>query len=255
MAGLLHDVGYLDVDDSIFAKDEQPTDEEWDELASHAERGARILSRCGFGEIAEWVRHHHERIDGDGYPDGLEGDADPARVPHPARRRRLRGHDARPQLPAPYDRRAALAELERLPARSSTPVASRRCGGRQRRLRLPERERYGVDRDVARLGRDARDPGADRGEAPGRSRPPRPHACSRRARCRRCSDARRRGSADPRQVAFERRERPVAAHVQRGQPVGMLLGAARVLDRSARRRCSARSRTARRNPSRTCAAS
>ena len=38
-AGLLHDVGYLDVDDAIFAKDEPPTDAEWDEIASHAERG------------------------------------------------------------------------------------------------------------------------------------------------------------------------------------------------------------------------
>ena len=54
-AGLLHDVGYLDVDDAILAKGEPPTDAEWDELASHAERGARLLARCGFGEIAEWV--------------------------------------------------------------------------------------------------------------------------------------------------------------------------------------------------------
>ncbi len=68
MAGMLHDVGYLDVDDEIFAKGEQPTDTEWDELASHTERGARILGRCGFGEIAVWVRHHHERMDGKGYP-------------------------------------------------------------------------------------------------------------------------------------------------------------------------------------------
>ena len=68
LAGLVHDVGYLDVDDQIFAKDDQPTDAEWDEIASHAERGARILARCGFGEIATWVRHHHERMDGEGYP-------------------------------------------------------------------------------------------------------------------------------------------------------------------------------------------
>ena len=98
-AGLLHDVGYLDVDDAIFAKDEQPTDAEWDELASHAERGARILARCGFGEIAEWVRHHHERIDGGRLSRRARRRRHPARGPHPARRRRLRGDDARPQLP------------------------------------------------------------------------------------------------------------------------------------------------------------
>ena len=114
MAGLLHDVGYLDVDDSIFAKDEQPTDEEWDELASHAERGARILSRCGFGEIAEWVRHHHERIDGDGYPDGLEGDQIPleSRILHvaDAYEAMTRGRSYQPRMTG----EAALAELERL---------------------------------------------------------------------------------------------------------------------------------------------
>jgi diguanylate cyclase (GGDEF)-like protein/putative nucleotidyltransferase with HDIG domain len=113
-AGLLHDVGYLDVDDSIFAKDEQPTDEEWDELASHAERGARILSRCGFGEIADWVRHHHERVDGGGYPDGLEGDQIPleSRVLHvaDAYEAMTRGRSYQPRMTGD----AALAELERL---------------------------------------------------------------------------------------------------------------------------------------------
>jgi diguanylate cyclase (GGDEF)-like protein/putative nucleotidyltransferase with HDIG domain len=114
MAGLLHDVGYLDVADEIFAKDEQPTDEEWDELASHAERGARILSRCGFGEIADWVRHHHERMDGGGYPDGLAGEAIPieARVLHvaDAYEAMTRGHSYQVRMTAD----AALAELEKL---------------------------------------------------------------------------------------------------------------------------------------------
>jgi diguanylate cyclase (GGDEF)-like protein/putative nucleotidyltransferase with HDIG domain len=114
MAGLLHDVGYLDVDDAIFAKDDQPTDEEWDELASHAERGARILARCGFGEIAVWVRHHHERIDGGGYPDGLEGEEIPleARVVHvaDAYEAMTRGRSYQPRMTG----EAALVELERL---------------------------------------------------------------------------------------------------------------------------------------------
>ena len=124
-AGLLHDVGYLDVDDAIFAKDEPPTDAEWDELASHAERGARILARCGFGEIAEWVRHHHERIDGGGYPDGLAGDAIPleARILHvaDAYEAMTRGRSYQ----TAHDGRAALAELERL-AGTQFDVALRR---------------------------------------------------------------------------------------------------------------------------------
>jgi diguanylate cyclase (GGDEF)-like protein/putative nucleotidyltransferase with HDIG domain len=114
IAGLLHDVGYLDVDDLIFAKGEEPTDAEWDELAAHAERGARILARCGFGEIATWVRHHHERVDGAGYPNGLAGDAIPleSRVLHvaDAYEAMTRGHSYQVRMTA----EAALAEIERL---------------------------------------------------------------------------------------------------------------------------------------------
>jgi diguanylate cyclase (GGDEF)-like protein/putative nucleotidyltransferase with HDIG domain len=113
-AGLLHDVGYLDVDDQIFAKDEPPTDAEWDEVASHAERGARILARCGFGEIATWVRHHHERVDGEGYPDGFAAEAIPleSRILHvaDAYEAMTRGHSYQPRMTA----EAAMAELERL---------------------------------------------------------------------------------------------------------------------------------------------
>jgi diguanylate cyclase (GGDEF)-like protein/putative nucleotidyltransferase with HDIG domain len=113
-AGLLHDVGYLDVDDQIFAKGEPPSDAEWDEVASHAERGARILARCGFGEIATWVRHHHERVDGEGYPDGFAGDAIPleSRILHvaDAYEAMTRGHSYQPVMTA----EAAMAELERL---------------------------------------------------------------------------------------------------------------------------------------------
>jgi diguanylate cyclase (GGDEF)-like protein/putative nucleotidyltransferase with HDIG domain len=112
-AGLLHDVGYLDVDDEIFAKGGEPTDAEWDELASHAERGSRILARCGFGEIATWVRHHHERMDGKGYPGGLAGETIPieARILHvaDAYEAMTRGHSYQTRMTAD----AALAELER----------------------------------------------------------------------------------------------------------------------------------------------
>jgi HD-GYP domain-containing protein (c-di-GMP phosphodiesterase class II) len=39
--------------------------------------GARIVEAAGLPELAAWIRHHHERIDGRGYPDGLAGDAIP----------------------------------------------------------------------------------------------------------------------------------------------------------------------------------
>jgi diguanylate cyclase (GGDEF)-like protein/putative nucleotidyltransferase with HDIG domain len=114
LAGLLHDVGYLDVDDAIFAKNEPPSEEEWNEIASHADRGARLLERCGFGEVATWVRHHHERVDGEGYPDGFAGDAIPieSRILHVADafEAMTRGHSYQPRMTA----EDALAELERL---------------------------------------------------------------------------------------------------------------------------------------------
>ena len=88
---------------------------------------------------------------------------------------------------------------------------------------------------MPRLGRDARDPGADGGVAP-QVEPTLPGHV-RVAVERDVGDAQ--AVADEvmtilAEVAFERRKRLVAAHLQRGQPVGMLLGAARVLDEEAR---------------------
>ena len=150
LAGLLHDVGYLDVDDAIFAKDDPPTEAEWDEIASHAEHGARILARCGFGEIATWVRHHHERMDGEGYPDGFAGETIPleSRILHvaDAYEAMTRGHSYQPRMTA----EAALAELERLSGAQFDPhcvAALRRTRGarhsRPPRKRRPLRRRSG----------------------------------------------------------------------------------------------------------------
>ena len=153
MAGMLHDVGYLDVDDEIFAKGGQPTEAEWDELASHAERGARILSRCGFGEIAIWVRHHHERMDGKGYPDGLAGEDIPieSRILHvaDAYEAMTRGHSYQTRMTSD----AALAELERLAGSQFDPrcVAALRRATGQRAGRL--RRRSGRARARPRRGR------------------------------------------------------------------------------------------------------
>ena len=48
-------------------------DADRDELRRHPEIGARMLSGCALEDMGPWVRHHHERIDGEGYPDGLQG--------------------------------------------------------------------------------------------------------------------------------------------------------------------------------------
>jgi diguanylate cyclase (GGDEF)-like protein len=70
-AGVLHDLGKLGIADAILYKPGPLNDSEWEEMKRHPEIGARILLHAGLTDIAEWVRAHHERVDGRGYPDGL----------------------------------------------------------------------------------------------------------------------------------------------------------------------------------------
>jgi diguanylate cyclase (GGDEF)-like protein/putative nucleotidyltransferase with HDIG domain len=77
VAGVLHDIGKLGVADAILQKPGKLTDAEWVEIRRHPELGARILDHANLRDVATWVRGHHERVDGGGYPDGLAGDAIP----------------------------------------------------------------------------------------------------------------------------------------------------------------------------------
>jgi len=78
LAGVLHDIGKIGVPDRILLKPGSLTGAEWDEMRLHTEAGFDIVSRVlGLEEIAEILRHHHERWDGSGYPRGLKGDAIP----------------------------------------------------------------------------------------------------------------------------------------------------------------------------------
>ncbi|MDQ6606338.1 MAG: diguanylate cyclase [Actinomycetota bacterium] len=72
-AGVLHDLGKLGIADAILYKPAPLDAAEWHEIRRHPEIGARILDHAGLREIATWVRTHHERIDGHGYPRQLEG--------------------------------------------------------------------------------------------------------------------------------------------------------------------------------------
>ncbi len=77
MCGLVHDIGKISMDDSLFNKPGQLSEEEFAIIRRHPEIGARIVTNAGLGEIAPWVRHHHEHWDGTGYPSGLAGDEIP----------------------------------------------------------------------------------------------------------------------------------------------------------------------------------
>ena len=86
-AALFHDIGKLAVPDKILLKPASLTDEEWELMRRHSDEGARIIDRLGFlDDAVPAIRHHHERWDGDGYPDRLRGDEIPlgARIIHVA---------------------------------------------------------------------------------------------------------------------------------------------------------------------------
>jgi len=71
LAGMLHDIGKIGISDTILQKPDKLTDAEWDEMRKHPELGARILDGARLEDISAWVRAHHERPDGRGYPEGL----------------------------------------------------------------------------------------------------------------------------------------------------------------------------------------
>jgi putative nucleotidyltransferase with HDIG domain len=86
-AALFHDIGKLAIPDAVLLKPASLTPEEWGLMQRHADEGARIIDRLGFLQDAvPAIRHHHERWDGTGYPDGLAGEEIPvgARIIHVA---------------------------------------------------------------------------------------------------------------------------------------------------------------------------
>jgi putative two-component system response regulator len=77
-AGRLHDIGKIGIREEILSKQGPLTDEEFDHVKLHPLIGSQILSPLAhLGAVIQFVRSHHERWDGKGYPDGLVGEAIP----------------------------------------------------------------------------------------------------------------------------------------------------------------------------------
>lgn len=78
LAGQLHDIGMVGVGNEILSKVGPLTTEEFDVVRAHVTLGSQILSPLpDMGPVASFVRHHHERWDGQGYPDRLSGESSP----------------------------------------------------------------------------------------------------------------------------------------------------------------------------------
>lgn len=77
-AGLLHDIGKIGISDTVLNKAGRLTDEEFKLVQTHAIIGEDVVRPIGFlRDVSQVIRHHHERYDGRGYPDGLKGEEIP----------------------------------------------------------------------------------------------------------------------------------------------------------------------------------
>ncbi len=71
-AAILHDIGKVAVDDRVLNKVGKLSDDDWAMIRRHPEVGAEIVGRIRyFNKVSHWIRHHHERPDGAGYPDKM----------------------------------------------------------------------------------------------------------------------------------------------------------------------------------------
>ncbi|MCA9155480.1 MAG: HD domain-containing protein [Planctomycetales bacterium] len=78
LAGVLHDIGKIGIDDAVLRKPGKLTAEEYEHIKEHPEKGYRILEQIGeLSHILPAVLHHHEQWDGNGYPHGLTGETIP----------------------------------------------------------------------------------------------------------------------------------------------------------------------------------
>jgi len=80
LAARLHDIGKRELAPGIIDHAGPLERDAWSQVRLHPIAGEQILIGVGLGDIAAWVRSHHERFDGLGYPDGLSGSAIPAQA-------------------------------------------------------------------------------------------------------------------------------------------------------------------------------
>jgi len=78
IAAVLHDIGKIGVPDGVLHKPSKLSDKEWEAMRKHPVTGAEIVTHIkGLRDLIGGIKHHHERYDGKGYPDGLKSDEIP----------------------------------------------------------------------------------------------------------------------------------------------------------------------------------
>lgn len=130
LASMLHDIGKVEVPKEVLGKPGRLTPEEYEQVKVHPEAGARMIEADPelydlLWEAVPIIRHHHERWDGAGYPEGLAGEQIPvnARIVAAADAYdvMVAGRYYQPALPG----EAAIVELERTAGSQFDPAAAR----------------------------------------------------------------------------------------------------------------------------------
>jgi HD-GYP domain-containing protein (c-di-GMP phosphodiesterase class II) len=75
-AAILHDIGKINISAELLSKQDKLSPEDWEIIKAHPLRGKEMLDKTCFSEISDWVKYHHERVDGNGYY-GLVSEAIP----------------------------------------------------------------------------------------------------------------------------------------------------------------------------------
>ena len=118
VCGLVHDIGKIGLPPGLLEKPGALTLEERRQMEEHSAISERILANVDdYAEIAKVVRHHHERVDGQGYPDGLVGRGYPLAVTDHFGFRRVQRNDVR----------STVSRCDAEPSGTSAP----RPGGRE----------------------------------------------------------------------------------------------------------------------------
>jgi diguanylate cyclase (GGDEF)-like protein len=138
LAGNLHDLGKLAIPEEVLRKPDSLSEAERLILERHPQIGYRMLESLGVQPVAEWVLHHHERWDGDGYPNRLAGDQIPlgARIIHVADAFDALTSDRAYRRAIPQ--RDALAELERCSGTQFDPAVVQALEEELRNAREPD---------------------------------------------------------------------------------------------------------------------
>lgn len=119
VAAHLHDIGKIGIPDELLLKPQRLTAAEYEAIKAHSAIGGDILTKIGMlREFAPAVRHHHERWDGGGYPDGLAGEGIPLAS------RIICLADAYDAMTSPRSYRPCLSHLD-----AAAEIS--RCAGRQ----------------------------------------------------------------------------------------------------------------------------